>query len=67
MEPITNFLNDFVLPIIIAIVGSSWFAARVTTKKMKSDEILEKMDAIDYKVDLLKAENNRARVLRFAG
>ena len=67
MEPITKFLTDFVLPIIIAIVGSSWFSARMATKKMKSYEILEKMNAIDYKVDLLKAENNRARVLRFAG
>ena len=67
MEQITAFLTDFVLPIIIAILGSSWFSAKVATRKMKSDEILQKMEAIDYKVDLLKAENNRARVLRFAG
>ena len=67
MEQITAFLTDFVLPIIIAILGSSWFSAKVATRKMKSDEILQKMEAIDDKVDLLKAENNRARVLRFAG
>ena len=58
MEQITAFLTDFVLPIIIAILGSSWFSAKVATRKMKSDEILQKMEAIDYKVDLLKAENS---------
>lgn len=62
-----KLLTDFVLPIVIAIVGSSWFSSMITAKKLKSDEILESISALDYKVDLVKVENNRARILRFAG
>ena len=67
MEMLLKVLTDVALPIILAIISSSWFASKITSKRMKSDEILEKLSAIDYKVDLVKTENNRARVLRFAG
>lgn len=67
MEMLLKALTDVALPIILAIISSSWFASKITSKRMRSDEILDKLSAIDYKVDLVKAENNRARVLRFAG
>lgn len=66
-QTILTLLINFVLPIVIAVLGSSWFSSLMTAKKMKSEEILSKIGKLDYKVDLLKTENNRARILRFAG
>lgn len=62
---ILTLLINFVLPIVIAVVGSSWFSSLMTAKKMKSNDILESLNRLDYKIDLLKAENNRARILKF--
>lgn len=67
-----DILINFVLPIAVAIFAStgfwSWLSQRKATNKdlmKKLDDLSDKVDKIDYKVDQNEAVSCRARLLRF--
>lgn len=66
-EEILKVIITQVFALLIAIVSSSWWTAKVTTKKLKTDEIIDKINALDYKIDRNQADADRARILRFNG
>lgn len=67
-----DILVNFIAPIAVAIFAStgfwSWLSQRKASNKdlmKKLDEVVEKVEAIDYKVDKNEAITCRARILRF--
>lgn len=66
-EEILKVIITQVFALLIAIVSSSWWTAKATTKKLKTDEIIDKINALDYKIDRNQADADRARILRFNG
>ena len=54
------------MPIIVALISSGTFANKLS-KKIRVDELLEKFNELDYKVDCNKADTCRMMILDFNG
>ncbi len=52
--------------ILVAILSSGWFA-NVISKRLSSNDIVAKIDNLEYKIDQNQAETYRTRILRFNG
>ena len=59
-------MTSVVVPIMVAIISSNWFA-KIATKKIDTGNICEKLDELNYKIDRNQAETFRTRILRFNG
>lgn len=57
-------MTSVVVPIMVAIISSNWFA-KIATKKIDTGNICEKLDELNYKIDRNQAETFRTRILRF--
>lgn len=66
MQLFINILTSVCVPIVVALISSGTFANRLT-KKIKIDELLEKFNSLDYKVDCNKADDCRRIILNFNG
>lgn len=66
MQLFITFLTSVCVPIIVALISSGTFANKLS-KKIKVDELLEKFNALDYKVDCNKADDCRGSILDFNG
>lgn len=66
MQLFITFLTSVCVPIIVALISSGTFANKLS-KKIKVDELLEKFNALDYKVDCNKADDCRRIILNFNG
>lgn len=66
MQLLITFLTSVCVPIIVALISSGTSANRLS-KKIRFDELLEEFNKLNYKVDCNKADNCRARILRFNG
>lgn len=66
MQLFITFLTSVCVPIIVALISSGTFANKFS-KKIRVDELLEEFNKLNYKVDCNKADNCRARILRFNG
>lgn len=66
MEILLTIMTSVVVPIMVAIISSNWFA-KIATKKIDTGNICEKLDELNYKIDRNQAETFRTRILRFNG
>ncbi len=66
MQLFITFLTSVCVPIVVALISSGTFANKLS-KKIKVDELLEKFNALDYKVDCNKADDCRRIILNFNG
>lgn len=66
MQLLITFLTSVCVPIVVALISSGTFANKLS-KKIKVDELLEKFNALDYKVDCNKADTCRRSILDFNG
>lgn len=66
MQLFITFLTSVCVPIIVALISSGTSANKLS-KKIRVDELLEEFNKLNYKVDCNKADNCRARILRFNG
>lgn len=66
MEILLTIMTSVVVPIMVAIISSNWFA-KIATKKIDTSNICEKLDELNYKIDRNQAETFRSRILRFNG
>lgn len=66
MQLFITFLTSVCVPIIVALISSGTSASKLS-KKIKADELLEKFNELNYKVDCNKADDCRERILRFNG
>lgn len=64
MQLFITFLTSVCVPIIVALISSGTSANKLS-KKIRVDELLEEFNKLNYKVDCNKADNCRARILRF--
>ena len=66
METLITILTNVLVPIAVALISSGKLANKLE-KKFSVDDLLKKMDSLEKKIDLNKAEDKRAFVLRFNG
>ena len=66
MQLFITFLTSVCVPIVVALISSGTFANKLS-KKIKVDELLEKFNELDYKVDCNKADTCRGLILDFNG
>ena len=66
METWIVLLTNVLVPITVALISSGKLANKLE-KKFSVDDISKKLDSLENKIDLNKAENKRACVLRFNG
>ena len=66
METWIVLLTNVLVPITVALISSGKLATKLE-KKFSVDDLLKKMDSLEKKIDLNKAEDKRAFVLRFNG
>lgn len=66
MQLFITILTSVCVPIIVALISSGTSANKLS-KKIRVDELLEEFNKLNYKVDCNKADNCRARILRFNG
>lgn len=66
MQIFITILTSVCVPIVVALISSGTFANRLS-KKIKIDNLLEKFNALDYKVDCNKADDCRWTILNFNG
>lgn len=59
-------LTNTIVPIVVAIVSSGWFASAIS-KRLSSNDLSSKLDNLEYKIDRNQAETYRTRILRFNG
>lgn len=64
MQLFITFLTSVCVPIIVALISSGTSANKLS-KKIRVDKLLEEFNKLNYKVDCNKADNCRARILRF--
>ena len=64
-------IKEFLLPIILAVIGSSWFGSWISSLDSKK-AIISRIDAIEAKIDANEkkqeekdAEHLRSKILRF--
>lgn len=66
MQLFITFLTSVCVPIIVALISSGTSASKLS-KKIKADELLEKFNELNYKVDCNKADDCRWTILDFNG
>ena len=66
VDVLVTLASSVLTPIIVSLISSGIIGNRVT-KKISSNEVIDKLDSLDYKVEKNNAEYNRARLLRFNG
>lgn len=66
MQLFITFLTSVCVPIIVALISSGTSANRLS-KKIRVDELLEKFNELNYKVDCNKADDCRRIILNFNG
>ena len=59
-------LTNTIVPIVVAIVSSGWFASAIS-KRLSRNDLSSKLDNLEYKIDRNQAETYRTRILRFNG
>ena len=66
VDVLVTLASSVLTPIIVSLISSGIIGNRVT-KKLSNNEVIDKLDSLDYKVEKNNAEYNRARLLRFNG
>lgn len=66
METWIVLLTNVLVPITVALISSGKLANKLE-KKFSINELSKKIDSLEDKIDLNKAESNRTRILRFNG
>lgn len=66
MQLFITFLTSVCVPIIVALISSGTFANKLS-KKIRVDELLQKFNELNYKVDCNKADTCRMMILDFNG
>ena len=66
MDTLIVICTNILVPIAVALISSGKLANKLE-KKFSVDDLLKKMDSLEKKIDLNKAEDKRACVLRFNG
>ena len=66
MQLFITFLTSVCVPIVVALISSGTSANRLS-KKIRVDELLEKFNELNYKVDCNKADDCRRIILNFNG
>lgn len=66
MQYFITFLTSVCVPIIVALISSGTSANKLS-KKIRVNELLERFNALDYKVDCNKADDCRWTILDFNG
>ena len=66
MDTLIVICTNILVPIAVALISSGKLANKLE-KKFSVDDLLKKMDSLEKKIDLNKAEDKRAFVLRFNG
>lgn len=66
MQYFITFLTSVCVPIIVALISSGTSANKLS-KKIRVNELLEKFNDLNYKVDCNKADDCRWTILDFNG
>lgn len=66
MQLFITFLTSVCVPIVVALISSGTSANRLS-KKIRVDELLDKFNELNYKVDCNKADDCRRIILNFNG
>lgn len=66
MQLFITFLTSVCVPIIVALISSGTSANKLS-KKIRVNELLEKFNDLNYKVDCNKADDCRWTILDFNG
>ena len=66
METWIVLLTNVLVPITVALISSGKLASKLE-KKFSVSDLSKKIDSLESKIDLNKAEDKRACVLRFNG
>ena len=66
MEILITILTNVLVPIAVALISSGKLASKLE-RKFSVNELSKKIDNLEEKIDLNKAESNRTRILRFNG
>ncbi len=66
MDTLIVICTNILVPIAVALISSGKLASKLE-KKFSVSELSKKIDSLEDKIDLNKAENNRTRILRFNG
>ena len=66
MQYFITFLTSVFVPIVVALISSGTFANKLS-KKIRVDELLQKFNELNYKVDCNKADTCRMMILDFNG
>ena len=66
MDLVIVLLTNVLVPIAVALI-SSGKVANTLKRKFSSDDIIHKIDNLEYKVEKNQAETYRTRILRFNG
>ena len=66
MDTLIVICTNILVPIAVALISSGKLANKLE-KKFSVSELSKKIDSLEDKIDLNKAENNRTRILRFNG
>ena len=64
MNEVIALLSSVLVPIIVALISSGKMA-NVISKKMSFQEVNQKLNELDYKIDRNQADSFRSRILRF--
>lgn len=66
MDTLIVICTNILVPIAVALISSGKLANKLE-KKFSVDDLLKKMDSLEKKIDLNKAEDKRTSILRFNG
>ncbi len=66
MQLFITFLTSVCVPIVVALISSGTSANKLS-KKIRVNELLEKFNDLNYKVDCNKADDCRWTILNFNG
>lgn len=66
METLITILTNVLVPIAVALISSGKLANKLE-KRFSVDDLIKKMDSLEKKIDLNKAEDKRTSILRFNG
>ena len=64
MNEVIALLSSVLVPIVVALISSGKMA-NVISKKMGFQEVNQKLNELDYKIDRNQADSFRSRILRF--
>ena len=64
MNEVIALLSSVLVPIVVALISSGKMA-NVISKKMGLQEVNQKLNELDYKIDRNQADSFRSRILRF--